>query len=55
MHSSKATQGVLTHDKLERPASVCADGLATDASLAPKLKTNEAELDVPVELHLHHK
>jgi hypothetical protein len=55
MHSSKATQGVPTHDKLGRPASVCADGLATDASLAPKLKTTEAELDVLVELHLHLK
>jgi hypothetical protein len=48
-------QGVPTHDKPGRPASVCADGLATDASLGPKLNTNEAQLDVAVDMDLHHK
>jgi hypothetical protein len=55
MHPSKAMLGVPTHDKRGRSASVCVDGLAIDASLAPKLKTNEAQLDVAVDMDLHHK
>jgi hypothetical protein len=55
LHHSEAMQGVPMHDKLGRPASVCADGLAIDASLAPKPKTKEAQFDVVVDMDLHHK
>jgi hypothetical protein len=55
LHHSEATQGVPTHDKPGRSTSVCADGLAIDASLAPKLKTKEAKFDVAVDMDLHHE